>query len=115
MKTFKPFEDLHFAKMKVNDKYVLIHTAFSDKLLSPSTSQFFFNLDYNSFSKYLQGACFGKDDKKIHLYNGIPENIKQSDFFPDKRFSCLEKGNLIKLLLDTGLNEDFGNSIKTIK
>jgi hypothetical protein len=111
---FESFEEISFAKVKYNPIYVIIHSIFNGTILSPIKSKHIKNLSYDNFSWYLQGACFGKDNKKIHLYNGLASDINNNSFF-DKKLSSLKEKELEKLLFETGLKEEFGNSVKTIK
>ena len=114
MVVFAPIEELYFAKTKSNSRYALAHTTFDGKSLHPMESQYFENLSYDNLCWYLHGASFGKNNKKLHLYNGISSNTRDS-FFPNQRFYNLKERELEKLLLDTSLREDFEGKIKTIK
>lgn len=109
---FKPLEELAFAKAGFG-RYFIVHSYFTGKTLLPGSSQQCKNLSYDSLKSYLQGACFGKDNKEIHLYNGISPTLK-NDFVPEGLF-CFKENELEELLFETGLKETFENCVKTIK
>jgi hypothetical protein len=105
-------EEIHFAKLNGEDKYFLLHSIFTGKLLFPGQSQTIEDIYYDDFCWYLEGASFGKNNKKLHLYNGIPHTAHS--LFSNKNLSPLKEEELEKLLFDARLKEKFKDKIKTI-
>ena len=53
--------------------------------------------DYSSFTGYLKGACFGKLDVELVLYNGFSKKIKDN-FYPNEIVSSFDDSKLKDLV-----------------
>ena len=93
--------------------YALVHLTLNGKILSPVKPQAFEGLDYEELCMYLEGASFGKNGEKLHIYNGISPELGVKAF-PNEKLSCLKEKKLEKLLKDAHLVEEFKYKVKTI-
>jgi hypothetical protein len=107
------YEELSFGKtdFKIPDNYVIFHQIYGNKfLMNPGRN--LVGISYDKFCGYLEGASLGKTKKEFYLFNGI-SNSSRGGLFPSMKFLPLKKGELEKLLIDTGLKKRF--KIKTVR
>jgi hypothetical protein len=117
-------EELSFGKigenksdLKFSDKYVIFHQTFDFKKFIMNPGKILVGISYDKLCGYFEGACLGKTNHELSVYNGISTHTRDG-CYPDVEFIKLDKGELEKLLIDTNLKDrrdEFENNIKTIR